>query len=408
MRTLPSVVHTASCCSFFRLSKNIYTKNRQVQIYVFPSDSHYNSYLPFYLHHRILFNHLSALINRPAFLPTRQCNTTIPAARFLSCRLCPFECFFGILEVIGDHGGKVRNRRARFCQFAGMKGYMSLCLLLIVLYLDMIVETQELSVQQRYEQWNDDLYNRYIMEYPETSHDTIWDGVISPVDYAKTRIKVMFLNREAYDNEKGNSFDLSKDIRNRIEKDEWVFPYQHTLRTHLKQYLTVIDLGQNGFLELSDDEVRKYVKATDYYEFIRLLKCVAYCNIKKSDGQPRSNLNNLKECAKRNIGFIKEQIAFFNPSIILGGDICEGVLNDIPEVEWGNDLYIGPDRHICIWQIKVGDSLYPLVDMFHPSRTQGMREYYLEFLHAMQAVERSHTNFWFNSYDKPCFVMPIT
>ena len=52
------------------------------------------------------FHHLSILVDGPSFLATSQGYTTIPVARFLSCCFGPFEGFFGILEIVGDHGGK--------------------------------------------------------------------------------------------------------------------------------------------------------------------------------------------------------------------------------------------------------------------------------------------------------------
>ncbi|MBR6362142.1 MAG: hypothetical protein IKR88_02525 [Bacteroidales bacterium] len=107
------------------------------------------------------------------------------------------------------------------------------------------------SVQQRYKQWNDALYNHYIEKF--NAKTTIWDGVLFPEKYAKTSPKVMILNREAYDPEPDNSYDLCEAIQERIRIDDWVFPGQNTLRTHLKQYLAVLNLLQKGSLGISDD-----------------------------------------------------------------------------------------------------------------------------------------------------------
>ena len=256
------------------------------------------------------------------------------------------------------------------------------------------------KVQGLYNQWNDSLYNRYQELFPESSY-TIWDGAISPDEYAKSRMKVMILNREPYDKNQGD-YDLPKAIRDRIEKDDdWIFPKQNTLRTHLKQYLTVLDLGQNGFLSLSDEEVREKVHAKDYYEFIQLLKRVAYCNVKKSDGKPESNVAELKEYATKGLDVLKEQIRFFNPSIILAGNVCEGILEDL--FDWGDNLYTAPNHRINIWQLKIGGNLFPFVDMYHPSYATGMSEYYLEFLHALQEVERADPDYWLLRLDSPCF-----
>lgn len=255
------------------------------------------------------------------------------------------------------------------------------------------------STVQIYERWNKSLRDRYSELFRESTY-TIWDGVISPVDYAGARMKVMILNREPYDQD-NEPYDLTEAVCDRIKRDAWVFPNQTTLRTHLKQYLAVLDLGQNGFQGLSDEFVRGVVQNTDYYAFIRLLKRAAYCNIKKSDGKPRSIITDLYDYAKKGLDVLKEQILFFNPSIILAGNVCEGILEDL--FDWGDNLYQAPDRRINIWQLKIGDKLFPFVDMYHPSLVKGMREYYLELLHALEEVERNHPGFWVTRLDIPCF-----
>lgn len=261
--------------------------------------------------------------------------------------------------------------------------------------------TKKTPVLQRYELWNKDLKSRYLASFNEDkTFTTIWDGVIFPEDYAKAPLKVMFLNREAYDPEPDNPYDLCEAIRDRVKNNDWVFPNQNTLRTHLKQYLAVLNLGQKGFMGLSDDDVRECVQSTDYNDFIESLKGVAYCNVKKSDGKPKSSRKDLKDYAEASLSILKEQISFFNPSIILAGDVCDGILEEIPGVEWGKDLYVSPERRICIWQLKINNDYYPLVDMFHPSRTQGMTDYYLEFMHALQAVEKERPGFWHERIDK--------
>ena len=146
------------------------------------------------------------------------------------------------------------------------------------------MDISKTTAQQRYELWDIAFRSRYIKLFDRNT--TIWDGVLLPNEYVKSPLKVMILNREAYDPDPENlPYDLCQAIRERIEKDDWVFPGQNTLRTHLKHYLTVLDMGQNGYQSLSDDMVREHVQSANYYDFIRLFERVAYCNVKKSDGQ---------------------------------------------------------------------------------------------------------------------------
>jgi len=66
-------------------------------------------------------------------------------------------------------------------------------------------------IPRQYKQWNDDLKNRYLTSFKEDKRlTTIWDGVIFPEEYAKTPLKIMFLNREAYDPEPDNHMIYAK------------------------------------------------------------------------------------------------------------------------------------------------------------------------------------------------------
>lgn len=259
------------------------------------------------------------------------------------------------------------------------------------------------SIRKLYVEWEKQLYKEYTKLFPEVKY-TIRDGVIFPEKYAKSRLKVMFLNREGYDVD-CEPYPLHETIREQIEKNVWFFEYQRTLRLHLKQYLTVLDsIRQDGFQNLTDDYVRERVKAADYYELVRLMESVAYCNVKKSDGLPHSNRKNLKEYAEKGIDIIKKQIAFFNPSIILAGDVCSEILDEISDFQYGENLYIDSERRVNIYQVKINNQLFPLVDMFHPSRIKGMSEYYLDFLHALQAVEKNNPLFWNKRLNTKCFL----
>ena len=259
------------------------------------------------------------------------------------------------------------------------------------------------SIRELYDVWNNNLFNRYMELFPEAEPTFIWYGVPFPEEYVKARFKVMFLNREGY-TEKGNPYYLDEVLRKRIEGGEAIFPYQKNLRKRLKQYLAVLNLlGPNGFQSLSDDAARERVNEISDAEFYQQMKSTAYCNVKKSDGRKQSYKPDLKWHAEKGLEILKEQISFFNPSIILAGDVCDGILEEIEIVEWGEDLFCDPDHRVNVAQIKIGGELYPYVDMFHPSRRQGMKEYYVEFLHALQAVEKEHPCFWLDRRDRSCF-----
>ena len=98
-------------------------------------------------------------------------------------------------------------------------------------------------------------------------------------------------------------------------------------------------------------------------------------------------------------------LLYFNPSLILGGNVVDGILENIGDIWDQTALYIPEgERRICIWQLKVGEKLIPFVDMHHPSAVKGMSDYYLELFHALKEVERTHPGYWETRLNMPCFI----
>ena len=262
------------------------------------------------------------------------------------------------------------------------------------------------KVEELYADWNNNLFQQYTKLFHEGEHTTIWDGVVSPTLYASSPLKIMFLNREGY-TEEGNDYDVSDALFAAIGEEIRLFPDQRTMRSHLKHYLLVLRQLESGLLlNTSDEQMREIVSenTSDENWFNSQIARVAYCNVKKSDGLSKSNVKDLYSYAKKGIEILKEQIRFFNPTIILAGDVCSDILEDL--VDWGDNLYFPEEEHkICIWQLKINGKCYPFVDMYHPSRTQGMSDYYLTLLHALQAVEEKMPGFWKKRLNQPCFDM---
>lgn len=262
------------------------------------------------------------------------------------------------------------------------------------------------NIVKYYNDWNEQCRKEYDCLFPEAEY-TIWDGVIFPEQYAKSPLKIMFLNREPYDPD-NEPYDLAKALCTKlIGRKKPIFESQKKLRQRLKEYLCVVNLLQTGeLMSISEEDLMNRVNEqtqTDYI-FYEMMPSVAYINVKKSDGQIPSYVPDLREKAIQGLRILEKQISFFNPSIILAGNVVDRIL-DYTDVEWGDNLYIPQGKHIiCIYQLKINDILYPIVDMYHPSATQGwMSTYYLDLFRVMKAVEHTHPNYWGNRMDLPCF-----
>lgn len=262
-----------------------------------------------------------------------------------------------------------------------------------------------------YNKWEDKLWALYNSIFKDASY-TIRDGVIFPDKYASTPFKVMIMNREAYDTEH-DSYSLNQDgIAKEIGEGIIPFKDQITLRSHLRQYLSLIHLLSNkGFNEVSEKEVIDFVNQSDNDDLAYYLSDAAYINIKKSDGKKRSVRSDLKEYAKKGIEVLKEQIRFCNPSVILGGDVCYNIIDNL--FDWGEVLYGGDGYNpVKIYELVIDGKSYPFIDMFHPSRTQNYKDgdekesmsmYFLELFKAMISVEKARPGYWSSHMNNKCF-----
>ena len=266
-------------------------------------------------------------------------------------------------------------------------------------------------MKKDYNEWEDKLWTLYNDIFKDASY-TITDGVVFPDKYASTPFKVMIMNREPYD-EDSCSYSLNHEgIAKEITEGKTPFANQRTMRSHLCQYLSLINLlAEKGFSNVSEQEAIDFVSQSTNDDFVYHLSRIAYINIKKSDGRIPSDPSDLKEYANKGIEVLKEQIRFCNPSLILGGNVCENIIDGL--FEWGETLYDSGDNHsVQIYELLVDGKPYPFVDMYHPSRTQNYPEdnetrsmsmYYLELFRGLTSIERTHPGYWSKYMNKECF-----
>lgn len=262
-----------------------------------------------------------------------------------------------------------------------------------------------------YFKWEKKLWAKYNGIFKDASY-TITDGVIFPNKYASTPFKVMIMNREVYDTENG-SYSLNQEaLSTEIEVGIIPFKKQRTMRSHLRQYLSLIHLlAWKNFEGVSEEEAINFVTQSDNEDFVYYLSRAAFINIKKSDGESTSSRINLKEYATKGIEVLKEQIRYFNPSIILGGDVCDDDIDDL--FDWGKTLYNEEGYHaLKIYELMIDGKAYPFIVMFRPSRTQNYLEegeyrnissYYLELFKGIISVEQRFPGYWKKHMNNKCF-----
>ena len=93
------------------------------------------------------------------------------------------------------------------------------------------------DIENIYYNWENHLKN----EYNQTFHDaeyTIFDGVISPYEYYNSPIKILFLNREPYDE---CSYEIHKALKEQIEQEALnIYPENEESKNVMKRQIQYI------------------------------------------------------------------------------------------------------------------------------------------------------------------------
>lgn len=253
------------------------------------------------------------------------------------------------------------------------------------------------EIEKIYFEWEEQLEKEYNEIFPDAQY-TIFDGVVSPYDYFKSPIKVMFLNREAYDRD-STSYNISKDgLKKEIENGDPIFNNTYWINQNMKERLAFCSLLQR-ITDWQDDEAIVYAQNMNDNEYRSLLLKSAYCNIKKSDGKERSSKKDLFNYAQKGWTIIEKQVAFFNPTLIIGGNIIDGIIANIEGVKWGEPRILFQTPKIVIYQIEFAGKSYPFIDMYHPSSMKYSEDLFL----ALQSCAQKYPGFWEDRIGQNCF-----
>jgi len=254
----------------------------------------------------------------------------------------------------------------------------------------------DLDILSKYNQWNSELEEKYLKLWPEAEYH-IWDGVISPNDYFRSPLKILFLNKEAYDTEY-DSYDISEALKDELELGKPIFN-NRPIKYNFKNRLFVLNLISNlNQSYLTDDVYNQYSNEEFYHDMLK----TAYCNIKKSDGKGKSNSLDLRYCFLRNKEIIEEQISFLNPSLIIGGNVVDGIIED--SFNWGENLYVSESNVISIYQLVIKGRTYPFFDMYHPAKAINHSIERIELFKALKFVNEKYPMFWKNRCNNACFI----
>ncbi len=153
----------------------------------------------------------------------------------------------------------------------------------------------ESKIKILFDNWKKDKHLEYF----------VTDGIIDPEFYFRSKVKVLFITKEANDCDDKGGYDLCKKILNPENYKTYV---RHMIQWTWAFNENFPDL--NKFYEKVDEVKNKFIRS------------FAVLNLKKSGGGETSNNYNILEFAKRNKEFIKAELDIINPDIIIGLMSC--------------------------------------------------------------------------------------
>lgn len=281
------------------------------------------------------------------------------------------------------------------------------------------------ELENKYKAWESRINQEYTDLFSETDDNTgetfvpdfLMDGVIHPDKYNEAKIKILFLNREP--NDDGASDWLNHTLRTKIENNERIFTNKNnndfTLNL-LGEYLVIQLLSIEDSVIMTDDEINDWVtNRVNRYpdQFQDFMLYTAYINLKKIGGGPKidsqEKKNKVIEATARGWKIIEKQIIYFNPTIIVGGNISRYYLDaddNRIKLEWiGKPEYITSKSNIPLLQdIIIGDKVFPLLDLYHPSVCYEHKGYnWAQVYHLLKSKENTNKDYWKNRFNQSCF-----
>ncbi|WP_151639472.1 hypothetical protein [Noviherbaspirillum aerium] len=183
---------------------------------------------------------------------------------------------------------------------------------------DTYIEHQ-IAMHQLFARWraSSDVFERHFVE----------DGIISPPEWIKAPLRVLFLLKETNDYEKSITALIRDVVTTQRKSALWRRPTFHNIGRWAHGLAYGTDGGDEDFRMASRNRRRA------------LLSC-AVINLKKTTGGRAATVA-VEQAAARDAAFLREQIGLVNPEIV----VCGGTFNSVRQ-------------HLFPGLVKVADLVY--------------------------------------------------
>lgn len=188
------------------------------------------------------------------------------------------------------------------------------------------------------------LLDEWAQQHHHVGKGFVRDGIIDPNKWKYVQCRVLFINKEAYDDKKPNQdWDLRELIR-----DNWKGP-AFKIWWLIAYWAYAIHNWKSCRIPQMPNTKEEYELAS------KALLSSAAINVKKSDGKKSSDNDEINDYVKKDGIFIKKQIELIDPQIIICGNVWEHIKEHIwPEATERYHMVYKADKYIFI-------------DLWHPS-----------------------------------------
>ncbi|MCM1024167.1 MAG: hypothetical protein NC395_08935 [Prevotella sp.] len=138
------------------------------------------------------------------------------------------------------------------------------------------------------------------------------DGIIDPDVWNVQDKKILYILKEAYDEDKTENWDLTE----RVLKGDNILSSP--------TWRSVIDWTY-GILNTTADRIARYSPKDIKSQRDELIRKIAVLNLKKTPGKPRSDMEQIRQFALDDIVQIKRQIEIISPDIIVCGSTLKAL-----------------------------------------------------------------------------------
>ncbi len=196
---------------------------------------------------------------------------------------------------------------------------------------------------ESYEAKMKDLFKEWKEREPHSiNNNFIEDGIIDPERWSKSKIKVLFILREAYQEEgETGGFNLVENLRKEEDKKKGKSTWRN-----LAKWAAL--LSEN----ITWDEKKDLPK--DWSKYQEAFLSTALINVKKSGGNKTTVIEEIIKIAKDEKDLLNRQIEIINPDIIC----CCGVFGSV-KILW-------PDIEQIGHRLYKTDK-YKIIDFWHPA-----------------------------------------